>query len=182
MPAWVAPLISGLVALVVAGITALFNLTQLRRERRKWITEIKVTWSVELYKKRLESYPEALKTISALSHGSTEPVTHEVARKVAGGLNDWLYSTGGLCADATTRGAILGLRKACQNWSRTEQRPKDFYSWRNLAVAFLRRDLDLTGLELYNFDNETTMLKQLQAELKTAEEQDRKRGKSRSSD
>ena len=43
-------LISGVVALVVASGNAMLALAQIRGERRKWLADIKATWSLEFYK------------------------------------------------------------------------------------------------------------------------------------
>lgn len=173
MTDWATPLVSGLVALLVAGVSALLTLAQLRREHRKWIIELKVTLSVELHKKRMETYPDVLRILGALSHANPDGVTTQTAGHVAYELNTWLYSAGGLCAEATTRGAIFGLRKSCRSWVKTGTKPDDLYSWRNLSIAFLRRDLDLTGLEDYDFDQEATVLTRLQTELAAAEKKSR---------
>ncbi|MEV0181862.1 hypothetical protein AB0I54_21595 [Streptomyces sp. NPDC050625] len=165
----VTALISGLVALLVAGVSGLLTLVQIRRERRKWLTDLKGAWALENHKTRLASYPDAFAVLQRLSHGGAEAVTPEVAARVAAELNDWLYSTGGMCADAATRGALLGLRQRCRRWAKNGgQRPDDLYTWRNLALALLRRDLDILGLETYESDADATMLKQLQQELEAS--------------
>jgi len=159
-------LISGFVALLVGGVSALLTLSQIRRERRKWLTDIKVAWSLELHRTRLATYPEAHRALAPLSHASTEAVTPQIGGDVARQLNDWLYSAGGLCADATTRGALLGLRECCRKWaSEGGAEPADLYVWRNLLGTFLRRDLDVLGLESYDFDLDSTLLSRLQKEL-----------------
>jgi hypothetical protein len=85
---------------------------------------------------------------------------------VAEELNAWLYSAGGMCADATTRGAILGLRDSCDRWGRNGgPRPPQLYEFRNLAVAFLRRDLDLAGLEPFDVRRAVTHLAKLRDDL-----------------
>lgn len=81
-------------------------------------------------------------------------------------LNEWIYSAGGLCADATTRGAVLGLRECCTRWAADGGPiPADLYKWRNLVTTFLRRDLDVIGLDAYDFDVDSTLLSKLQMEL-----------------
>jgi hypothetical protein len=162
-------LISGAVALLVAGASALLALAQIRREHRKWLTELKAAWSVELYKTRMSTYPRAHQALAPLSHASDEVITREVAGSVARELNDWLYSVGGLCADATTRGALLGLRECCRQWAADGQQPAQLYEWRNLLTTFLRRDLDVLGLDSYDFDPGSTLLAKLQFELQALE-------------
>ncbi|WP_326673378.1 hypothetical protein [Streptomyces canus] len=159
-------LVSGLVALLVAGGSGLLTLVQIRREYRKWRTDLKAAWALENHKTRLASYPDAFAVIRRLSHGSSDAATPQVAAKVADDLNDWLYSTGGMCADADTRGALLGLRHSCRRWAESGgQRPDDLYTWRNLTLEFLRRDLDIMGLETYGSELDATMLEKLQQEL-----------------
>ena len=106
----VTALISGLIALVVAGGSGLLTWTQIRRERNKWQVEIKTAYALELHKTRLGSYPEVFRTLLKISHGTGGTINAETAAEVARELNSWLYSTGGMCADELTRGAILGLR------------------------------------------------------------------------
>ena len=50
-------LISGIVALVVAGGSGLLAWAQIRRERRRWLVDVKVAWALELHRARLASYP-----------------------------------------------------------------------------------------------------------------------------
>ena len=115
--------------------------------------------SIDLYKTRLAVYPAAFQAIAGLSHGGPKSVTSEDAGAVAAKLNDWLYSAGGMCASATTRGAIIGLRRSCRQWNKDGgKRPEELYQFRNLTLASLRLDLDLKGLESYEFDDTSTWL------------------------
>jgi hypothetical protein len=161
-------LISGVVALVVAGGSGFLTWAQIRRERNKWQIEVKTAYALELHKARLASYPEVFRILFRISHGPGGEATPETAGEVAQELNSWFYSTGGMCADATTRGAIIGLRSSLDRWSREGgRRPREIYEFRNLALAFLRRDLDVGGLESYDFEKPITMLEKLKAELET---------------
>jgi len=120
-----------------------------------------------------------MRILSALSQGNTVSVTPTAAGQVANDLNAWLYSAGGLCSEVTTRDAIVGLRRSCRTWATTKCPPQDIYSWRNLCIAFLRRDLDLaspedgridlSGPEDYEADTQATVLKRLQTELAAAD-------------
>jgi hypothetical protein len=103
--------------------------------------------------------------MAALSTYNRAVVTAQAAGDVAAELNTWLYSIGGLCADATTRGAIIGLRDSCDRWSSSGQRPPQLYEFRNLAVAFLRRDLDLAGLEPFDVRRTVGVLAKLRDDL-----------------
>jgi hypothetical protein len=134
-----------------------------------------MAYATELHKMRLSSYPEVFRILAGLSHGSGKPVTAEVASDVAKELNSWFYSTGGMCADGTTRGAILGLRKSCERWAQTGQRPNELYGFRNVAIAFLRRDLDVGGRnESYDFDSDSTLLGRLREDLTAIDNRTRK--------
>ncbi|WP_327674172.1 hypothetical protein [Kitasatospora sp. NBC_00458] len=170
----VTALVSGLVALAVAGVGAALTLAQQRRERARWLTDLKSGWAIELHKARLDSYPEVFRVLGRLSHGSGAQVTPALAGEVALELNDWFYGPGGMCATATTRGAVLGLRSRCRRWAEDGgRRPGDLYAWRDLAVASLRRDVDLPGLESYDFSPGSTMLDALRRELESTEQRGR---------
>jgi hypothetical protein len=93
-------LISGFVALLVGGVSALLTFSQIRREHRRWLTDLKSAWSIELYKSRMATYPAVHEALSPLSH--TANVDSRAAAAVAEDLNSWIYSAGGLCADAAT--------------------------------------------------------------------------------
>ena len=161
-----AALISGVVALVVGVTSSLVALSQVRREHRRWVADLKTAWSLELYKSRMTTYPEVHRALAPLSHTAT--VTPDAAGEVARQLNEWIYSAGGLYAEATTRGAILGLRDCCRKWAGERgPLPDDLYTWRNLTTTFLRRDLDVVGLDSYDFDLDSTLLSRLQHELES---------------
>src|SRR5262249_19732013 len=165
---------SGFVALVVATGGGVLTWAQIRRERDRWVTDVTVTWALELRKTRLATYPAAFEAIAPLSTPRRAALTAEVAGEVAEKLNTWLYSTGGMCADATTRGAVLGLRDSCNRWATAGgSRPPQLYEFRNLTITFLRRDLDLACLEAYNFHSDGTLLGQLRADLPAPEKRAR---------
>ncbi|MFD3451720.1 hypothetical protein ACFWVC_06025 [Streptomyces sp. NPDC058691] len=160
----VAAVVSGVVGLVVGGGTAWLAWAQIRREQGKWRTDLKSAWALEVHKARLAAYPEAFEILRPLSTRNGV-VTPEAAGEVARRLNDWLYSGGGLCADRTTRGALLGLREGCDAWQRSGTQPGDLYRWRDLTMVFLRRDLDVRGLESYDFTLGATLLRTLEDEI-----------------
>ncbi|MFD9066881.1 hypothetical protein ACFVZ3_35775 [Kitasatospora purpeofusca] len=165
----VTALLSGLVALVVAAVGAALTLAQQRRERAQWLTDLKSGWALELHKARLETYPEVFCILGGLSHAAS-PLTPEAAGQVAVALNGWFYGPGGMCATATARGAVLGLRHCCRRWAREGGRkPGDLYRWRNLAIAALRSDLDLAGRESYDFSPGSTILADLRRELESVQ-------------
>lgn len=159
-------IISAVVALFTASIGGFLTWSQIQRERRRWLIDIKTAYSVELYKTRLASYPLVYNIIKQLSTFAlaTEPVTPEKANQIAQELNDWFYSVGGMCAEADTRGALLGLREACAAWGKGEK-PSDLDDWRFTSMFLLRRDLDIRGLESFDLNNKATMLEMLKAEI-----------------
>ncbi len=160
-------LISGGVALVVAGGSAAVSLTQLGRERRRWRVDMKTSWKLEVHKKRLEFYPPAFEILRQLSTGSATPVNADIAGDVAQRLNGWLYSSGGMCAAGTTRGAIVELRECCQRWRNSPEdgRPVDFHDKRNRVITTLRRDLDLLGVDSYRSGGNEPMLAEYEKEI-----------------
>jgi hypothetical protein len=160
-----AALIAAIVGLVTTGVGALLSANQAKRERSKWLVELKSGYALELYKARLATYPRVFETLSGLSHVRGEKEIGTNAANVARDLNGWLYSAGGMCADSAARGAVLGLRHRCREWAATGKRPDDFYVWRNLAIQMLRRDLDLDDRnETYDFDNLKSLLQRLKAD------------------
>jgi hypothetical protein len=171
-----AVLISGLVSLVVAGGGGFLTWTQIRRERYKWQVDVKLALTLELNKARMAAYPEIFQVLGKLSHGPGGARTAEMAEEVAGEINGWFYSSGGMCADSNTRGALLGLRLCCQEWVKTGKKPKETEDFRVLAIYLLRRDLDVGGLEEYSFENPATMLDRLKADLGEIGRHDRARG------
>jgi hypothetical protein len=160
-------LLSGIIValIVVAGIGAL-AWAQIRNEHERWSADAKVARALELHKARLASYPVAMEAIAPLSTHCRAALTAEVAGEVAEKLNTWLYSTGGMCADATTRAAVLGLRDSCQTWAaKGGARPPQLYEFRNLTIAYLRLDLDLPGLEPFDPHRGVTLLAKLRDDL-----------------
>ncbi len=158
-----AALIAAFVALLTAGITSWLNWIQLQRERTKWLSELKTSVSVELYKARLAAYPRIVQTLGSLSTRAPVPLTPARAHETAQEINDWLYGDGGLIAEASTRGALLALRERLVRW-KEGPRPDDLRVWRNAALFALRRDLDIRGRESFEQD-ESTLLAQLHQEM-----------------
>ncbi|NJC71023.1 hypothetical protein HC031_15060 [Planosporangium thailandense] len=158
-------LLAGFVALAVTtGIGALMW-DQIRRERQRELVAVGLARSLELHRTRLASYPAAFEAMEPLSTQNRAVQTPETAGAVAQRLNVWLYSVGGMCADATTRGALLGLRDSCARWAGVGQRPPQLYEFRNLAVAFLRHDLDLSELDASEIRRNVTLLGRLRDDL-----------------
>lgn len=130
---------------------------EIERERSKWLAEQKASYDLELYKVRLETYPEILKVIGDLSTRASEQLTPEKAKQVANKINQWIYSAGGLYASKEARGALLGVREVLLSWDKQ----KDWghlYALRNPAILLLRRDIDVKGLESYDLNNPQSLL------------------------
>lgn len=159
-------LIAALVALITAAISGFITWSQVQRERTKWLVDLKTAYNVELYKARLAEYPKLLHVLEKLSTRAAIPMTPETSQKIANEINDWFYSAGGLCADASTRGALLGLRESLLQW-REGPLPPEIRQWRNAVVFSLRRDLDVMGLESFNPDDTAPLLEKLKKEMES---------------
>ncbi len=157
-------LIAAVVAFVTAWPTWFFTWYQIKRERSRWLIDLKQEYSTELYKARLAAYPKALEIIGKLSARAAVPATPDIARTVANELNGWFYSAGGLYADTRTRGALLGLRESCLAWKQGS-RPPELLQWRDAAVFLLRRDLDLQGLESFDQQDSAPLLEKIKKDL-----------------
>ena len=157
-------LIAAVVALVTAALSSFITWSQIQREKTKWLTDLKTSYSVELYKTRLASYPRIFEVLGRLSKHAPVPVTPETAKHIAQEIHEWLYSPGGLCADASTRGALKELRSICASWQQGE-RPPALGEWRHSALFLVRRDLDLQGFESFDPKDRETLLKKVQAEM-----------------
>ena len=82
-------LISAGVAVVTAFLGGYISWSQLRRERNRWLIDLKSNYSLELYRSRLESYPKASVATAKLSSRS-ESVAAETAKEIVDDLNTWL--------------------------------------------------------------------------------------------
>ncbi len=157
-------LISALVAIITAGITGYFTWSQVQREKTKWLIDLKTSYSVEMYKTRLASYPQICQLLGKLSKHAPDPLTPAKAHQIGQEIHEWLYSPGGLCAESSTRGALKGLRHYCLEW-KEGARPAEIGQWRYTALFLLRRDLDLQGIESFDPKDSVSLLKRLQTEM-----------------
>ena len=157
-------LISALVALVTAAIGGYVTWNQIQREKTRWLIDLKTSYSVELYKTRLASYPQICQLLGKLSKHAPDPLTQATAKQIGQGIHEWLYSPGGLCAESSTRGALKGLRHYCLEWKEGARSP-EIGQWRHAALFLLRRDLDLEGIESFDPKDSVSLLKKLQAEM-----------------
>jgi len=161
-------IIAAVVALLTGGSTAFLSWMQFQRERTKYLVSLKADYAIELYRTRLETYPAVFAALSRISSRTEHGLTTEAVHGAGIDLNSWFYSRGGMCAEATTRGAIRLLRSACLRWSGTDEPSlAQLYELRNSAVLLLRRDLDLTGLENLEFADDTTLLARIKSEVES---------------
>jgi hypothetical protein len=162
--------ISGMVALFVAAITTTVAWAQIRREQQRQLADLKLAWALEVHKLRLSTYPAALEAVAPMSKFHGIP-TAQTLNDAAARLNGWLYSAGGLCGDTTTRTAVTALRDICNSWAFTGETepPFGFYEFRNLTIAFLRRDLEVDGRESHDKYGTAPLLTQLQRQMGISE-------------
>lgn len=143
--------LTALVSIIVASLSGFISsYITISVERRKLKIDLKKAYAIELFKKRLEAYPSIWTTLGGLSAQAVEPLDSARAAEIARQLNDWLYSVGGLCADMEARRAVLDVRNACLELSEGKSSVEEVRELRDVAMIYLRRDLDLKGLESFN--------------------------------
>jgi hypothetical protein len=148
------------------------ELNRFREEQKQWITNLQAAYELEKYKARISSYPDVFAIIGKLSHKATIPVTPEIAKNIADELNDWLYSAGGMCAEPSTRGALLKLRDACFYWNKRGVQSDDLYKWRNYSLLLLRNDLGIKGLESFDYSKMASLIERVKEEVNQATKDD----------
>lgn len=160
-------LISASVALLIGSTTGFLTWAQLRRDNLRKVIDLRTSWALEMYKTRLSTYPQILESILPLSTSGNLQPDADTCSSIADRLNEWLYSTGGLCSDTTTRAAITALREVCREWAQSPEKgpPSDTYRFKNLTIALLRRDLDLDGPEAYEIYGPMPFLTRIQRQL-----------------
>jgi hypothetical protein len=136
------------------------------------LTNLQAAYELEKYKARISSYPEMFAIIGKLSHKAKIPVTSEKAKEIAEELNDWFYSAGGMCAEPSTRGALLKLRDACIYWNKRGVKPDDLYKWRNYSLLLLRNDLGIKGLESFDYHKMASLIERVKEEVNQATKDD----------
>lgn len=102
--------------------------------------------------------------LGQLSKHAPDSLTPAKAQQIGQAIHAWLYSPGGLCAEASTRGALKGLRHYCSQWQQGAI-PPELVQWRHAALFLLRCDLDLQGFESFDPKDSEPLLKRLQAEM-----------------
>ncbi len=159
-------LIAGAVALVIGAVTGYLTWAQIRRERDRWLYDIKTTISVDLHRRRMEEYAQLSRILIGTSTASREKLTPATAHAMADQINDWMYGAGGLMASARTRNAGWALRDRLLRWKEGKQ-PKDILEVRTLLWWSMRQDLDIpSGRE--EDVQEDKLIKQLQDEMEGA--------------
>ena len=156
-------LIAAIVALITASITGLLTWQQIRRERARWLYDIKTTFSIELYRRRMDEYGKLSKILIGLSRASQQKLTPAKAHAIAVSINDWMYGEGGLVASARTRKTGWALRDRLLRW-KTGNRPKDIIEVRTLLWWSMRLDLDIPSGREQEVP-EDRLIKQLQDEM-----------------
>ena len=66
---------------------------------------------------------QILEKVSSLERSN---VTSDMAHQLRKEFNEWLYSAGGMAAEASTRAAIIVLREAMATWASTGLAPDEF--------------------------------------------------------
>ena len=148
------------------------ELNRFREEQKQWITNLQAAYELEKYKARIASYPDMFTIIGKLSHKAKIPATSEKAKDIAEELNDWFYSAGGMCAEPSTRGALLKLRDACLHWNKRGVKPDDLYKWRNYSLLLLRNDLGIKGLESFDYRTMASLIERVKEEVNQATKDD----------
>ena len=162
-------LIAAGVALITALVPAIISLQQVRRERARWLYDIKTTVSVELHRKRMEEYAGLSKILMGLSTTSQKQLTIARAHQIAGEINEWMYGAGGLIASSKTRNAGWALRDRLLRW-KAGQQPKDIMEVRTLLLWSMRNDLDIPSGRLQDTE-EDSLLEKLKDEMNRVDEQ-----------
>ena len=84
-------LIFAIVALITVDISGSIAWTRLRRERIKWLIDLKSAHAGELYKARLAAYPNMQAILGQLSSQAVVSLTPKQSQEVAYEINDWIY-------------------------------------------------------------------------------------------
>lgn len=156
-------LIAAIVALVTASITGFLAWQQLRRERAKWLFDLKASISLELYKARMTEYTALMKLMSKLSRKGKTVLTPKMAHELAQEINEWMYNAGGLIASARTRNAGWAIRDILINWVKGNV-PEEAFQVREALIWSMKMDLDISPDRRWRYSSDT-ILKQLQSEM-----------------
>lgn len=164
-PELLTAVISASVALATSVLAGLITWLQIRREARKWAIDLRAAIELEHLKIRIPQFAQASEIIGRLSSTRAQSLGADELGRVGQDLNSWFYSAGGLCADKSTRGAILGLRDACLKWT-PGKALQDVWGWRDAALFYLRRDIHLGGLDTFDPKDTASSLAKLREEMR----------------
>ena len=164
-------------ALIAAGVSLFTSLIagsltyqQIKRERAKWLFDLKVSFSSELYKARMIEYSKMMETLYSLSRRAKTKLTPGDAHRIAEEINQWMYGAGGLYASARTRKAGYDARDTLLAWNEGDF-PRSIIDTRESLIWSMKEDLDIPfGSRKAEFPREP-ILTLLQDEMKTIEKQ-----------
>ena len=77
-----------------------------------------------------------------------------------------------MCAEPSTRSALLKLRDACLNWNKRGVKPDDLYKWRNYSLLLLRNDVGIKGLESFDYRTMASLIERVKEEVNQATKDD----------
>ncbi|PXW89122.1 hypothetical protein C8R34_105103 [Nitrosomonas sp. Nm84] len=116
-PRIISAIVSGVVALLIGGITSLLNLWRIRKEFKQADRRISEEIALELVKQRITYYEKLIADLRVISSKETQGQDVESLRtkvnKVVNSLQTHIFGRCGLIATHETRETILRLREKC---------------------------------------------------------------------
>lgn len=111
-------------------------------EKSRWALELNSLRETELYKLRLQVYPEVFAALASLSQYNIHDFDHNSALALSQKLNEWGYNRVGLCMLPETRDALFVLRDYCLAFAKGQIRGiEDIIPPRTTLIELIRRDL-----------------------------------------
>ena len=161
-------LIAAGVSLLTSFLAGVLTFQQIRRERAKWLFDLKVSFSSELYKARMVEYSKMMEILFSLSRKAKTKLMPGSAHRIAEEINQWMYGPGGLYASARTRKAGYDVRDMLLEWQDGDL-PQGFISRLDSLVWEMKEDLDIPfGSRKAEFPREP-ILKLLHDDMETFE-------------
>jgi hypothetical protein len=122
--------------------TRTFDLEERRfnHEKNQWALELTNLREMELFKQRLQEYPELFTDLGALSSHNLGALTPGKALTLADKLNEFGYGKAGLCMLPDTRQAVLILRNSLKAFD-AGQNIETIKDPRTNLLELMRRDL-----------------------------------------
>jgi hypothetical protein len=157
-------LIGALFTFFAGLLTAIVSLYRERLEKQKWARTIaldeqrfnheKNGWALELtnlremelFKQRLQEYPELFADLAALSSHRLGDLTPGKALALADKLNEYAYGQAGLCMLPDTRQAITILRNSLKGFGAGQDQKTKSKPWPPEIEAIMRPRTDLLEL------------------------------------